>query len=275
VRSLCFLALLALLLSAQQPVPAPADPPDWTDCLACHPAAEPELPRLSELRLQGLGPLPEMTCKTCHAPAELMLHHSDWRHPVRSVATHLACTDCHSAAPHSAQAPLPRPRGDYTADGCYTCHSGIRREFGLLSRHFLSPALQCRACHPAHEPLAAVLPPALLPGSVARNWLDSYDWQATNQLCLDCHPASTVLLSTLEGFATLNTVNYHALHVERGQVACVECHTPHGSLRPALLRSQLLTGEAFGYIQGMDGGSCAVTCHGVAHDDWSYTNNVR
>lgn len=74
------------------------------------------------------------------------------------------------------------------------------------------------------------------------------------------------------GFVALNTVNYHERHVQAGRCLCIECHDPHGSVKPAMLRTELLSGEALSFRQRHNGGNCTVSCHGVDHQAWGYAN---
>ena len=104
---------------------------------------------------------------------------------------------------------------------------------------------------------------------------NSSDWYGSNQECLSCHGPAQLMMQLSSGFVTLNTENYHDIHVVRGNVMCVECHDPHGSIYSPMVRSELPTGEIMIYLDQPDGGTCAVVCHGVDHDGWSYINQVR
>lgn len=174
-------------------------------------------------------------------------------------------------APHGPGNPLPLPRGDYKAESCYACHKQVDVERHWPSRH--DAGIACRDCHPAHQPLHAALPRELISPSVRQGMTRNYDWQASNASCLRCHSAVALTTRLDSGFAVLNTVNYHELHVVSGQTLCIECHTPHGSTRPALLRMRLLDGEAFSYMPRPDGGNCTTNCHGVDHLNWPYRNS--
>jgi predicted CXXCH cytochrome family protein len=225
------------------------------------------------LRPPELGGALEVQCNACHRPSELASFRPGWLHPTRPVADHLHCTDCHPALPHDAAHPLPRPRGDYKAQACYACHRQTEVEQHWPSHH--GAETTCRGCHPAHEPFQAQLPLGLLPGDVRARWSSAFDWYQSNQLCLRCHTEASLLLPLDRGFVVLNTANYHDLHIEAGRCLCTECHAPHGSTRPALLRPQLVDGNVFSYRPQANGGTCAVLCHGVDHRDWAYTNRVQ
>lgn len=278
---LCWLTSVALqageapqdAVSTAEQVPTMAQT-DWADCLACHEEQYAGLPQLTQLRPPLGSTQLEDSCLACHEPIELSGARADWRHPVRPVGSHLACTQCHPAVAHSAEQPPPLPSGDYNAAGCFTCHGAADLDLHAFRGHGNIPGLSCRGCHPPHSPLRVQLPASLIVSSVRENWGAAYDWYESNSGCVTCHPPATLLLDLKQGFVSLNTVNYHDLHVVRGRTLCIECHQPHGSNRQGMLRSTLLTGEEFSYFSRIDGGSCALTCHGVTHDSWNYTNRL-
>jgi hypothetical protein len=247
---------------------------DWSNCLACHTVAGGELPKLADIRPDGLGTHLPTSCYACHPDAALLKPVSDWRHPVQPVALHLACTSCHVSVAHSAQQPPPRPTGDYNSAGCYSCHASVRAERRMQYGHTEMRSLRCCDCHPAHTPLRAALPAQFVPQPVRPYWLGAYDWERSNADCLACHPAMLLTMDLRQGFVTLNTENYHALHVQQARVLCIECHAAHGSYIPAMLRPVLLTGEALSYAPRSNGGSCSATCHEVSHNGWQYANRA-
>jgi predicted CXXCH cytochrome family protein len=253
--------------------PSLATQVDWTSCQDCHADVATGLPSLAVFRAPAAGGQLEVDCRTCHARSELESLRGRWVHPVRPVADHLRCADCHVAVAHDAAHPPPLPRGDYKAGSCYACHKQTEVARHWPSRH--DAGVQCRECHPAHAATTVALPASLLADSARASFTRSYDWLASNELCLQCHGSGELTLRLDGGFAVLNTVNYHELHVVRGQSLCVECHEPHGSTRPALMRSRLLEGGDLTFIPAPDGGRCSTNCHGVDHPNWSYVNSVR
>jgi predicted CXXCH cytochrome family protein len=118
------------------------------------------------------------------------------------------------------------------------------------------------------------MPLQLLPPNVADDWSGSYSYTRTNDGCLSCHPELELLDGLRGGFATLNTINFHGLHVRLGQCLCIECHEPHGTVHPFMLRPRLMTGEALILRQAMDGANCTVRCHHIDHAAWAYRNKV-
>jgi hypothetical protein len=277
-------ALLLLAPAATAPLPqssatAPAasqqDNTNWADCLACHADHTSQLPRLSDLRPAGLGRTPKTNCTACHEQTELARFPVSWTHPVRPVGAHVSCLACHPAQPHSAAQPLPAPSGDYEAKGCFGCHGAVKLDFSFSRAHDDMPGVRCKDCHPPHTPLAAGVPVDLQSVGTRDIWLSAYDWRASNELCLRCHNSGDLFgLKGWGGFATLNTVNYHDLHVQSGHALCIECHNPHGGRNHAFIRNTLVTGEVLSYSSDMTGGTCAVTCHGVEHTNWEYINQV-
>jgi hypothetical protein len=272
LTTLCAVALACAAYSATADEQR-SDDTDWTDCLACHAEQGSSLPPLSALRQQGTGPLSIDSCLDCHARVELSSPRTDLAHPIRPLAAHIACTSCHLAVPHSAAQPPPRPAGAYDDNACLKCHGETRLKLGLPGKHG-AQSTGCIACHAPHQVIRAPLPLQLLPRSVADDWSGGYSYSRANEACLRCHLEITLLDGKSAGFATLNTVNYHGLHVRGGECLCIECHEPHGTFESYLLRSTLMTGEAFNLRRTTDGANCTVRCHNIDHDDWPYRNRV-
>lgn len=273
------LILLAAVAVSTQGQGAPeatddsTDSTDWTDCLSCHEISGDDLPTLADLRISTFGARLQRDCLECHDRVDLTGINNIWLHETRPLAAHVDCLLCHTAGPHSADNP-PKPAhwGKKDEEQCYTCHRTIELDMSQQYTHGFAPGVRCRSCHEPHEPFDVAIPESLLTGDLADLRGSSYDWRESNRACLTCHSETQLTLSLSDGFVTLNTVNYHDVHLEQGNTMCIECHNPHGSLRPGMLRSRLLTGELFGYSEDPSGGTCAVRCHGVEHDDWTYRN---
>ena len=245
---------------------------DWADCLACHASPDADLPALADLRPISTGRKLRLDCSECHSGSDLLVAQRDWRHPVRSVAAHLTCTDCHPAVAHSAAAPPPMPKGDYVADACYSCHGDVETERHMYTRHDSRGNITCRACHPAHGQQSAALPQPLLPVNVAEAWHGGNDWYLSNSDCLACHSSASVFFTSSRGFHD-ERANLHELHIAQQGVMCIECHEPHGSLRHGLLRQRQVTGELLQVFESPSGGTCATICHGFDHDGLGYLHN--
>jgi predicted CXXCH cytochrome family protein len=273
---LLFACVLPVVLISMQS--QPGIQPDWDNCLGCHEdpnlsTAGNALPELAMLKVSHPGG-PRPRCFDCHENTELDTARLDWRHPVRPVGAHLPCTACHQAVAHGVGTAPPQPTGDYESEGCFTCHPEVEMELTALNAHGRSGQATCRGCHPPHAPLMAALPYDLLGTDQLDYWGGSFDPWLSNQQCLKCHPLSSVTAGLDSGFVTLNTINYHHLHIERGRVMCVECHSPHGSDRQAMLREFLPDGQIFSFTELIDGASCSLRCHDVNHDTWRYINEI-
>lgn len=269
---------LAILLAVSDSQPRePVNPlgDGWANCEQCHPEQLTGLPGLSRLRPSAAGALAADACLECHKRAELSLPHLGLTHPLRSIGEHIACTACHLAAPHSAADPPPMPAGDYDAEGCFACHRDVQAQASLASLHTNDPRISCSGCHPAHGRLSAAMPLDILPAEVASAWAGGGSYWRSNELCLKCHPEADLFGQLNAGFVTLHTANYHDLHVRRGECLCIECHDPHGSIRPAMLRQTLMSSPALLWRQRIDGANCTVRCHGIEHENWGYTNRVQ
>jgi len=276
--ALILLAALALCTQGRgaQETAETTSETDWADCLGCHDLGGDNLPTLSDLRIPGFGGTIRRDCLECHERVDLAGINNVWSHDTRPLAAHVDCLVCHSASPHGTENP-PKPArwGKRTEEQCFSCHRTIELALAQQYSHGFVPGVRCRDCHNPHKPLQAALPEPLLSSDIAELRGTAYDWRESNRLCMGCHPEAELTLSLSRGFVTLNTVNYHSLHLERGRVMCIECHDPHGSLHQGMLRTQLLTGEIFGFHGDLEGGTCAVRCHGVNHERWTYRNKVH
>ena len=93
---------------------------------------------------------------------------------------------------------------------CLTCHLNQPTHIGRLESSHAKNQIACTACHKVHasEPL------------VARKA------EAVNTLCASCH---------LNVWAQFQRPFHHKL--PEGDMSCVDCHNPHGSIRPAMQQS--------------------------------------
>lgn len=264
------LCVLVLAQISDQPE-VTARQTDWQACQDCHEVEGANLPPLSVFRPAQLLQQ-KVECLDCHTRFELVSVGGDFTHPVRSVGVHVDCTMCHPAVAHGSGAAPPLPTGDYNHEGCFACHRNIEAKFSMGSGHRVT--VSCRDCHPPHIQLDAALPMSLVPTDAQSAFGGSFDWYGSNQACFRCHGPAQLMMQVTSGFVTLNTENYHDIHVTNG-VLCVECHDPHGSLHSPMIASEPPSGEILVFIEGIDGGTCAVVCHGVNHDGWRYINQVQ
>ena len=126
-----------------------------------------------------------------------------------------ACESCHGpGAKHaeSAAASDIRNPGKLTAAGtdklCLTCHLNEPTHAGRLQSSHAKDMVACTNCHKVHEEL------------VVRKT------EAINRQCESCH--LTVAAQFQKPF-------HHK--VPEGAMSCVDCHNPHGSMKPAMAQS--------------------------------------
>jgi DmsE family decaheme c-type cytochrome len=165
------------------------------------------------------------TCLRCHdqPPATLVLNtpHARKGDPRTPFAEH-ACESCHGASPqHMAAVPQGQRRAPPTVvfkgpnaasveertGVCLTCHQGGIRINWDVSQH-QSNQIACNNCHTVH----AVKDPVLVKVSQP-------------PICFACHT---------EQRADSLRQSHHP--IREGKTACSDCHNPHGSVGPKLLR---------------------------------------
>ena len=127
-----------------------------------------------------------------------------------------ACESCHGAGQkhaESAAASDIRNPGKLAAAAadriCLTCHLNQPTHVGRLQSSHAKDQVACTTCHKIHAgPLVARKPVAI------------------NEQCGACH---------LNVVAQFQKPFHHRL--PEGAMSCVDCHNPHGSLKPAMARS--------------------------------------
>jgi DmsE family decaheme c-type cytochrome len=160
------------------------------------------------------------TCKICHED----IYDGFAKNPHHSVDTDAkrgwqgrGCEACHGAAQAHTEGPSadnirnPAKLTAAAADKiCLTCHLNQPTHIGRLESSHAKNQISCTACHKVHasEPL------------VARKA------DAINKQCGSCH---------LNVWAQFQRPFHHKL--PEGDMSCVDCHNPHGSIRPAMLQS--------------------------------------
>jgi DmsE family decaheme c-type cytochrome len=95
---------------------------------------------------------------------------------------------------------------------CLTCHVNQPTQMGRLQSSHAKDAVACTTCHKIHATAPEML--------VVRKT------EAINQLCEGCH--LTVAAQFQKPF-------HHKL--PEGAMSCVDCHNPHGSMKPAMTQS--------------------------------------
>jgi len=199
----CFLFFLSLLpVRGQQPAAAAAQP--------------------AELKLPA-GYIGSDTCQACHEDIYKALVKSPhglvdadskpgWKgHGWKNRA----CEACHGPGQEhaeSADASKIRNPGKLAAAAadkiCLTCHLNQPTHVGRLQSSHARDQISCTACHKVHEHGGTDL--------VTRKPA------AINEKCASCH---------LNVWAQFQRPNHHKL--PEGAMSCVDCHNPHGTLKPA------------------------------------------
>lgn len=130
-----------------------------------------------------------------------------------------ACESCHGAAQkHTESAGAedirnPVKLAPAAADKiCLGCHLNQPTHAGRLQSSHAKDQVACTSCHRVHANGSN--------GSVERKPA------AVNQQCASCH---------LNVWAQFQRPHHHRL--PEGAMSCVDCHNPHGSIRPAMTQS--------------------------------------
>ena len=165
------------------------------------------------------------TCIACHTQENLQASHSLHVASFRAGAAHTgpqaACESCHG--PGSVHAKDPTAPGSiiaFTHDAktapatqagvCLGCHAGGARQHWVGSVHE-NRGLSCTDCH---NPMAKLSPEGVLAKS------------SINEVCATCHQDIR---------AKFNRRSHMPL--PEGQMACTDCHNPHGSITKPLLKT--------------------------------------
>jgi DmsE family decaheme c-type cytochrome len=182
-------------------------------------AAQPALPVGPALPAGYVG---SEVCQACHED----LYNAFQKSPHQVVETEKrrgfegrACEACHGPAEKHigsadpADIRNPAKIAAAAADKiCLTCHLTQPTHVGRLESSHAKDQVACTSCHKVH----ANGPD----GSVARKV------SAVNEQCASCH---------LNVWAQFQRPNHHKL--PEGAMSCVDCHNPHGSIRPAMTQA--------------------------------------
>jgi DmsE family decaheme c-type cytochrome len=194
---------------AQEPTPAAAQPPAPA-------AAQQPVPKDLVLR-------DDAKCTRCHdAPGILSIGQT--RHGVTADMRTPTCTTCHGeSAGHLKEGPGTKPdvvfkKGPYEvsddrvrAGQCLSCHRGTARTRWDGSQH-QNNQLACNNCHQVHAPADRVLAK-----------------KTQTEVCFACHK---------EQRADSHKISTHP--IQAGKVVCSDCHNPHGSAGPTLVKKNTI-----------------------------------
>jgi DmsE family decaheme c-type cytochrome len=166
----------------------------------------------------------DAACTRCHDQGETkpVLSIYQTAHGVKADGRTPGCQSCHGASTRhikNEEGTDPRPGTDIPfaagAKGnpalqvqtCISCHKGGQRGHWDGSQH-QSAGVACNACHTVHAAQDKVLAKAIQP-----------------EVCFSCHKSER---------AQLHRISTHP--VAAGKMACSDCHNPHGSTGPTLMR---------------------------------------
>ncbi len=170
-------------------------------------------------------------CTRCHDESETkpVLSIYQNKHGVKGDKRTPGCQSCHGtsenhlkgdqtgkgrAAPDVVFTKGAYPASDENvrAGQCLTCHKGNARTHWDGSQHQNSK-LACNDCHTAHSPADKVL-----------------SKKTQTEVCFACHK---------EQRADSHKISAHPIGA--GKVVCSDCHNPHGSAGPTLLKKNTVT----------------------------------
>ena len=176
----------------------------------------------------------DAVCTKCHDESENapVLSIYQTKHGVKGDARTPTCTSCHgqSTSHLGGDKGKGRPAPDFVfkkgvydksasadrMDKCQTCHKGAARTNWNGSQHQVND-VACNDCHVVHNPVDKVRVK-----------------KTQTQVCYTCHK---------EQRADSYKTSTHPIEV--GKVVCSDCHNPHGSTGPTLLKKNTLNETCF------------------------------
>ena len=193
--------------------------------LACGAYAQQDEPR-KDLVLNG-----DAKCTRCHDAEDnpQILEIAKTKHGVRGDARTPTCTSCHGESeahlkPSGGRRPPPERTFtrhsstpvDERNGACLTCHKGTTRTHWTGSAH-QNALVGCSDCHQVHAATDRVR-----------------ERKTQTQVCFTCHK---------EQRADSHKISTHP--IELGKVVCADCHNPHGSPGPSMVKKNTVNETCF------------------------------
>ena len=155
------------------------------------------------------------SCLSCHAKEFNRANIRRSEHTNHDVA----CTSCHSI--HNAKSPRNLLAKKDERELCYQCHTDVRSQFDLPSKHRVNEGLM--SCSDCHNPHGGATPTAGM-GQSSKMLNKSH---SSEQPCMKCH---------------VDKRGPFVFAHQAGEVdGCTTCHKPHGSTTSKLLSRPTVT----------------------------------
>jgi len=176
------------------------------------------------LSAAGLTLADDKVCTACHDASweKPILSIYQTRHGVKGDARTPGCQSCHGTSAGHLKNPGTSADVTFTKksqnspqaknDACLSCHKAGKRAHWDGSQH-ANQDLACASCHTVHAPKDKVLSKATQP-----------------DVCFSCHKTEQ---------AQTHRISTHP--IAAGKMACSDCHNPHGSTGPKLLKKNSVT----------------------------------
>jgi DmsE family decaheme c-type cytochrome len=168
-------------------------------------------------------------CTTCHdaQTSPEIMGIAQTKHGVRGDGRTPTCTSCHGeSAAHRNDPASVKPDRTFTKksatpvearnEACLSCHRGTARTHWDGSAHQTN-LLACSDCHQVHTPIDRVL-----------------QRRTQTDVCFTCHK---------EQRADSYKISTHPIQV--GKVVCADCHNPHGSPGPSMVKKNTINETCF------------------------------
>jgi len=201
-------------------------------------AADSNLPNLDEPSAKVIAEealRKDALCTKCHDETETapILSLYQTKHGVRGDARTPTCQSCHGASENHLKGNTDgkgRPSPDYVfkkgvyqpsddkerAAQCLACHKGGKRTLWEGAQH-QNNGVACNDCHKVHRAADPVL-----------------SKKTQTEVCYACHKDQR---------SDSKKISHHP--IEEGKVVCADCHNPHGSAGPKLLKKNTVTETCF------------------------------